>query len=165
MTDWSRVRHFTPGQFRTDPEKVLPDLVYVLDDVRETAGVPVFVHVAFDPSGHSPQSRHYVDPPRRPLADAVDFHFGPGASFARQLEIIMAQPRIGGVGFYPWWTWKGQVAPGWHVDLHFRQPGRVTFWVRDWRETYHYDTGPDAHVRPFLGLLDGIEARGAARRQ
>lgn len=164
-TDWGKVRHFAPSEFKTDPEKVSPGLVYILDNVRAQAKVPIFLHVAFDPTGHSPQSRHYVDPPRRLLADAADFHFGPGVAFARQLELLMAQPRIGGIGFYPWWTWKGGVCPGWHVDLHFRRPGQVTYWVRDWEGTYHYSVNPNDHVRPFLRLLDGIAANSAARGQ
>ncbi|MGE4298313.1 MAG: hypothetical protein AB7E47_09825 [Desulfovibrionaceae bacterium] len=122
--DWKAVRHFAPEEWGHDPSRVAPELVLRLDAVREAAGVPLHVHVAFDRGGHSPASRHYATA-ERPLADAVDFHFDGQADLSPLEEFaLLAGFGFGGMGYYPDWLPR----PGWHVDLRPASPSLV--WVR-----------------------------------
>ncbi len=112
--DWSLVRHFQPREWGGDPSLVDPDIVYRLDRARHLLGRPCMIHAAYAVSGHAPRSYHY-------LGRAVDFHFGPGATMAEELEALLAAGFIG-IGCYPGWAPR----PGWHAD---NRP-RPLFWMR-----------------------------------
>lgn len=119
---WPRnIRHFRPEEWATDPTKVDPALVRLLDAVREAATVPVLIHVAYDPTGHASRSLHATLPAR-----AVDFHFAPDPAFSplAQFALLSSFAAVGGLGFYPGW----RPAPGWHLDL--REAAPRTLWTR-----------------------------------
>ncbi len=112
--DWALVRHFQPREWGGDPSLVDPDIVYRLDRARHLLGRPCMIHVAHAVTGHAPRSYHS-------LGRAVDFHFGPGASLAEELEALLAAG-FTGIGCYPGWAPR----PGWHADNR-RRP---MFWMR-----------------------------------
>lgn len=103
-TDWTKVKNFTQKEFRYDPEKVAPELVYLLDDFRALLGQRVYINVAWSSSGHSPKSFHYT-------GMAVDFHCKE-ENYLDQYALLREFHQLRGVGFYPEWA-----IPGWHVDL------------------------------------------------
>lgn len=124
-TDWSRVRHFTPDEWKQDSDRVAPELVYLLDDVRERAGVPIVIHEAWAEDGHSDKSWHYK-------GEAVDFHLK-GLTPFQQFEILNEFNEIGAIGWYPGWN-----HPGWHVDIRPMLTGTRLYWWRDEHGAYHY---------------------------
>jgi hypothetical protein len=71
------------------------------------------IHVAHAVTGHAPRSYHS-------LGRAVDFHFGPGASLAEELEALLAAG-FTGIGCYPGWA-APRMARG--------QPPPPMFWMR-----------------------------------
>lgn len=120
MTDWEKVEHMPKHEWRKDPNKVHPQLVYSTDRVRGVLGVPYYIHVAWDDAGHEDGSYHYGE-----VAQAQDGHFADeGQTHLQELLAILSDPDIGGVGFYPGWNPR----PGWHMDVRDDVP-RV-FWVR-----------------------------------
>ena len=121
--DWTRVDWFAPSEFRFDPSKVAPELVYALDEIRARADLPIYVHHAWALDGHAEGSYHYT-------GQAVDFRFEPGLSTIEEFLNIVQQPEIGGIGFYP--DWKPRL--GWHVDLRSSR----LFWTRI-EGSYYYD--------------------------
>lgn len=128
--DWSTIRHFTRAEFPKDPDRVSPDVVLLMDEMREAAGVPIIVHVAWDDSGHVGDSSHYST--TRDYAMAVDFHFV-GWPLLDQWLFAERFP-WNGIGLYPHWN-----APGLHCDL--RRLGRDhphlgKRWWRDADGTY-----------------------------
>lgn len=102
--DWKTIKHFSAKEWGPNAHLVAPQLIYVLDAVREKAGVPIMIHCAWSESGHSTKSYHYT-------GQAVDFHFG-GLTPLEQYTLLREQRAIGGVGFYPEWN-----NVGWHIDL------------------------------------------------
>lgn len=64
---WQNIYYFSPQENWGDPDKVDPMLVMVLDELRGFVGRPFHIHCAYETSGHSPNSYHY-------LGRAVDFH-------------------------------------------------------------------------------------------
>lgn len=104
--DWSEVKFFKREEWRKDPDKVDPMLVKTLDEIRDLAGVPIKINVAYSQSGHSNSSYHYK-------GEAVDFVFLGELSFKQQYKILNTHDKLGGIGFYPNWS----SGPGWHVDL------------------------------------------------
>jgi len=114
--------YFKKSEFRKDPDKCNPILFDVMDEMRNIAGVPIVIHVAWSDSGHSKNSYHY-------RGQAVDFHFE-GLSYLEQFAVISCLTAINGVGFYPWWN-----SPGWHIDLR-KEP---KFWLCVNKNTYIYD--------------------------
>jgi len=125
MVDWSKVKHFSPTEWRKDPTKVSSELVYAADEVRDIAGkyypgVKFIIHVAWDDGGHSPKSYHYT-------GLAVDFHFSVPDNvtfpYSEQFALLSSMRVFGGIGFYPFWN-----HPGWHIDLRDRKP--TLYWTR-----------------------------------
>lgn len=108
-------KFFARSEWRKDPNRVDARLIDKLDAVREMAGLPIHIHVAWDNDGHSPNSYHY-------RGEAVDFHFAPGLDHSRELEILETVG-LGGIGFYPNWSPR----PGWHADI---RQGRQARWIR-----------------------------------
>lgn len=130
------LRYFKPSEWPKDPSKVDPRLCYALDAVREAAGAPISIHVAWDKGGHAANSFHY-----RGLA--VDFHFLGPIPPVHQLNAILPVPEIMGIGRYPSWA-----HPGWHVDL---RPSPRLFWVeQDGRYVYFRE---EHDFRVAAGLL------------
>lgn len=121
--DWDRVRYFRKKEWGDDPEKVVPELVFLLDGIRARSGVAVVVHQAFARSDHSARSYHYQ-------GLAVDFHFT-GLSARHQFEILDGFEEPGAMGWYPHWN-----NPGWHIDL--RENATRLYWhrTRDGRYAY-----------------------------
>ncbi|MDY7000958.1 MAG: hypothetical protein SVS15_04150 [Thermodesulfobacteriota bacterium] len=165
-TDWSRVYPvFKREEWRHDPDKVLPDLVYLCHDIRLEACVPFVIHEAWCSWGHREGSRHFSDLLEgRVCADAVDFHFGVNKladppkqlTFKQQFHILNSRPQIGGIGFYPRWKLHKQKRPGWHIDFRFRSPGRPLYWLKDiGGYTYSYD--PERYLLPRLRHMDLLE--------
>lgn len=138
--DWP-YKHFRPSEFGAGVENIDPALLFLLDLIREKAGVPVHIHApAFTRSGHATKSQHY-------LGKAADFHFGDGLTHEQERAVIeecLAEMGItGGLGFYPFWRPR----PGWHVDVRDSGPVR---WFRGENNQYHY--GQDA-LRGAVGRV------------
>jgi len=115
------MKYFKKSEWKNNPDKVSDLLKDSLDLVREYAGVPIHIHVAYDDSGHSNNSYHYK-------GKAVDFHFG-GLTPLEQFACIKMIADLRGVGYYPWWN-----NPGWHVDL---RPDNL-FWLSSKKGKYIY---------------------------
>jgi hypothetical protein len=127
MVEWDRVRHFKREEWVKNPDRVAPDVVYLMDEMRDAAGVPIVIHVAWDDDGHVAGSSHYGE-----VATGVDFHFE-GWSLLEQWLFAERFP-WSGIGIYPYWN-----NPGLHVDL--RRLGRDhphlgKRWWRDQRGRY-----------------------------
>ena len=107
-----------------------PDVIYLMDAMREYAGIPCIIHEAYAASGHSPKSYHYK-------GLAIDFHFE-GLSLLEQF-LISQRFAWGGIGLYPFWA-----RPGLHVDMRplgLFQPGAR--WWRDEKGVYRALTAED----------------------
>lgn len=138
--DWNTVKHFSPEEWRKDPDNVHPLLVHIIDDIRESCGVPIIIHVAWDDSGHSTKSYHYRNP-----SLAVDLHFGGDIPYTEQLQLFLMYQEVNAVGWYPQWIHKG-----WHIDL--RKPPRI-FWQQLDRN-YLYYTDP----HKFFNIIGEYDA-------
>lgn len=130
MIDWTTIKHFAREEWRHDPDRISPDLVMLMDQMRDAAGVPIWIHVAWDGEGHVADSGHYTT--SRELAVAVDFHFE--AWPLLQQWLFAERFPWNGIGLYPHWQ-----QPGLHVDL--RRIGREHAdlgrrWWRDRDGTY-----------------------------
>lgn len=102
--DWSKIKNFRRDEWTDDPDQVNQDLVIMLDKIRDLAGVPIVIHVAWASSGHAANGWHY-------RGQAADFHFGGKLTVWEQYSILSVQ-MFGAIGWYPEWN-----NPGWHVDL------------------------------------------------
>ena len=125
--NWSIVRHFRREEWAKQPDSVLPDLVYLLDEVREDADAPILIHVAADDTGHVENSGHYPTTATETLAVAVDFHIV-GWSLLDQWLFAERYP-FHGLGLYPHWG-----HPGLHADLRrlgVEHPKMGRRWWRD----------------------------------
>jgi uncharacterized protein YcbK (DUF882 family) len=107
-----RLKHFHPEEkgWKGNFHKVNGLLLLLLDALREEIGCPFVIHCAYETSGHSPKSQHY-------LGNAVDFHIE-GLPFLeamgrmeRALENLQVSDRVG-LGIYPHW-----LHPGFHLDV------------------------------------------------
>lgn len=110
MIDWSKIRWFSPEENWGDIFKIHPQLVELLDRMREYAGRPIIIHEAYATSGHSPNSYHY-------LGMAADCHIK-GLNVIDQYLIAERFP-WGGIGVYGRDVWN---RPGLHVDV---RPGHA----------------------------------------
>lgn len=124
---WHKVKHFGREEWVKDPDKISHNVVYLADRMRDAAGVPIVVHVAWDDGGHAENSSHYADP-QTGLAYGFDFHFV-GWPVLDQWLFAERFPWCG-IGVYPFWR-----NPGLHCDLHSPdRPGRR--WWRDEHGVY-----------------------------
>ena len=131
--EWEAVRHFKPEEWGKDPSNVHPLLVHIVDEIRDSCGVPIIIHVAWDNSGHATKSYHYRNP-----ALACDLHFAGSIPYAEQLQLFLMYQEINGIGFYPQWNHKG-----FHIDL--RKPPRL-FW-QQLNGNYLYYTNPNQFLQ------------------
>ena len=139
---WGKVKFFRKKEFKKDPDKVVPTLVFLMDKIRQASGWPIIIHVAWDDSGHSPHSYHYK-------GMAVDFHWKADLqkfSYIEQFALLSQFRQIGAIGFYPFWS-----HPGWHIDV--RSGDQRILWYRDQKEKYHY--GLDELLKVLLGGING----------
>ena len=117
-SDWDAVLNFTKSEWVKDPDRVVLELVFTVDDIRTMADVPVYIIEAFATSGHADGSYHY-------LSLACDFYFEMGKlTPLEQFIIISSFKNIGGIGYYPVHYHKN-----WHIDLRFGS-SRL-YWVYD----------------------------------
>lgn len=120
---WDKVKHFEKKEWGDSPEKNVPVLVYILDDIRNIAGVPVYIIEAFATKGHAEYSYHYT-------GLACDFYFKMGTITPIEQFLVISQFKdIGGIGYYPVHYHKN-----WHIDLRFTN--QKLYWVYDGK--YHY---------------------------
>lgn len=106
--DWSPIKYFKREEWVKDPDRVHPELVFMLDEIRGDVEHPIQIHVAWDASGHVEQSAHYTT--ITDFCTAVDFHIE-GLSLLDQWLFIEKYP-LNGIGLYPYWK-----NPGLHIDL------------------------------------------------
>ena len=125
MIDWSIVKHFKPEEWVKDPDKVAPEIVLLLDNMRDAAGVPFIIHVAWDDDGHVTGSSHYTLV--RDECVAVDFHIV-GWSLLDQWLFAERYP-WSGIGLYPYWS-----NPGLHVDMRRLGRDHPNLGKRWWRD-------------------------------
>lgn len=138
--NWTQIKNFKKEEWKKDPSKTHPTLILTLDQIREKTkeilpplGAPIIIHVAWDNSGHSPNSYHYK-------GMAVDFHFKQNTlTYLEQLTLLLSFNQLGAIGFYP--TWNN---PGWHIDIRTKNP--KILWSRI-NNKYHYG---------IKGILKGI---------
>lgn len=127
MTDWGRVRHFQRAEFRYDPDRLEPDVVYLLDEMRDAIGKSIVIHVAWDNEGHVADSSHYTL--TRDFATAVDFHVV-GVPLLDQWLFAERFP-WNGLGVYPYWE-----HPGLHCDLRRIGRDHPHLGKRWWRDAH-----------------------------
>lgn len=128
---WLTVRHFTREEWPRDPDRILPAVVHLADQMREDSGWPIVVHVAWDDAGHVGDSTHYTD--RTEFATGFDFHFA-GVPLVEQWLFAERYPWRG-LGVYPYWN-----TPGLHCDLRTlgrEHPNLGHRWWRDREGKYH----------------------------
>jgi hypothetical protein len=140
--DWSLVKHFTRDEWVKDPDRIAPDVVYLLDEMRDEAKVSIVIHVAWDDTGHVKQSSHYSGW-SSDVANAVDFHFV-GWTLLEQWLFAERFP-WSGIGMYPYWN-----QPGLHCDLRRLGRDHSHLGKRWWRDKDGVYKAPNAD---FLRLL------------
>jgi len=126
-----RLRHFNlEAEFTKkgiDIELIQPRLLWVMDDIRDALGYPIYPSTAPGAWGRTDgpdTSRHYAVDRK---ADAGDVFPARGRAGQAWMEAIK-HPDVGGLGFYmdtrgP----DGQEWPMLHIDL---RPGETTLWCR-----------------------------------
>ncbi|BBO80185.1 hypothetical protein DSCO28_50570 [Desulfosarcina ovata subsp. sediminis] len=145
--NWDEIKYFSPRDF-DDPNvpgswrHMAADSILWLNDLRERTGWPIIPHnqygvrgcVCVDPSGHSMNSRHYINYPGG--CSAIDFHFACDASRREQAKAVM-ETRFTGIGVYYDWRWNGRLLPvGFHVDIRPRPLAQI--WKRVRGEYLYY---------------------------
>ena len=139
MAVWDSLRHFSPDELAPgghkrafpQPERMHPDLLLILDELRHDIGHPIGVNVSLG-SGSSSASQHR-------LGRAVDI-VCPSIPLALFFAEVARRPWITGVGIYPHWR-----TPGLHIDNRVLDHGepRAMWWRREWtrnkqrHEAYH----------------------------
>jgi len=98
--DWKYIIHFTVGEKWGDPEKMDPELIGCLDDLRAFCGNPIEIHCGWEER----------DTGYHPSGKAVDLHIE-GISLFDAFMISQRFPVFTGIGVYPWWH-----NPGLHLD-------------------------------------------------
>lgn len=138
-TDWNLVRNFERKEWRNAPDKVEPELIYMVDELatymkKEYGNAPAIVNVAYDELGHASDSQHYV-------GRAVDIYFKDVAL----VDQFLAAERFpfSGIGCYPYWTLtvKNNIerkipAPGLHLDIRPLKGHCGARWWRDKQGNY-----------------------------
>ena len=116
--DWETIKYFQPEEWPKNPGLVNPELVHLVDELRDFVGQPIVIHVAWEPSGHAQNSEHYI-------GLAVDLHI----TNTPLVDQWLAAERFPfrGIGLYPFWN-----NPGLHLDL---RKGRRNAGQRWWRDS------------------------------
>ncbi len=120
MSVWGKVKHFHPGENWGDKNKVNGLLILLLDKITDRVKdycwkhykkiSPCVIHCAYETSGHSPNSQHYI-------GNAADFHFEniPASEAYRIITEVLREFQAEGfvgLGVYPDWH-----KPGFHLDV------------------------------------------------
>ena len=119
-----------------DPDKINPALLFLLFRVRNAAGLPIIIHNAYELTGHSEKSQHYI-------GNAADFHFKHDNLFYSQIEMmekvlsVMGVADKVGLGVYPQWK-----TPGFHIDVR----GFKARWAQIDGKYVAFDAGYDYSI-------------------
>jgi len=134
IASYNTLKHFSQTEF-PDPLMMDQDLMFKLDAMRDTVGLPFIIHASYATEGHSPDSTHYQ-------GLAIDGHFE-GLSAVDQY-LISEEWNWNGLGFYVAWNF-----PGIHVDVRILAPyEKAARWWRDENGIYHAVTPED--IRRFI---------------
>ena len=120
---WAKVRHFkrnenwggfpprdTPEARERGAEVISGELLLEADRLREVIGTPILVTCAVDTEGHVKNSYHYkglamdVVMPELKMSDL-------------DIILIVKDMKFRGIGYYPFWQWKGKMVGGFHLDM------------------------------------------------
>ena len=116
---WNNLQYFKKTENWGDPDKMNPEFLILLDNIRDIIGYPISINCGYSTNGHATKSQHY-------LGNAVDFVvLGVSMQVAYEL-IIDALDELGmndkvGLGVYPFWNTQG-----FHIDLR----GNKARWSR-----------------------------------
>ena len=131
--DWNDITNPPRAQWVKNPDKVRARLVYFMNELGAAVGNNIYIstggHEAYNTSGHSSTSSHYV-------GRAVDFHVA-NLHPREVLEIIESMlaskgfTNSSGVGYYPSWN-----NIGFHIDLCRNGKLRWTQYVKGGGYTY-----------------------------
>lgn len=120
---WKDSNHFKEDKI-DNPEKTNPELVGLMDLIRDASNCKIIIHRVHDPMAQPSTSRHAMVP-----CDACDFHMvplGPSSpqTLFHQFVFLTKIDGVRGLGIYPHWKNKG-----FHVDM--RQEKIKMYWIRD----------------------------------
>lgn len=127
--DWKLITNFEKKEWRTEPDKVYPQLILMTDrlaghmkSIYPSTGC--IIHVAYEESDHVEGSKHY-------MGMAVDCHFI-GVPLFFQFMVASQFP-FTGIGVYPYWK-----NPGLHLEIEPDYPtaARTKRWWRDDKNEY-----------------------------
>lgn len=118
---WDSLRHFKREEFVKDPDRMAWSCVYLLDDMRNEAGVPFHVNVGWDNGGHVAESSHYQ-------GYAVDGYFSDWSLLDQWL--FAERFPWAGIGLYPYWH-----NPGLHLDTRLYGKDHPNLGKRWWRDS------------------------------
>lgn len=133
---WKSIKYFSPNEKKFgdptknawgDPYKIDQKLILLLDSLREYVGTPIYVHTAYETSGHATDSQHY-------LGMAVDCHIK-GMSLIDQY-LTAERFAFGGIGIYPHWSNEGL-----HLDTRDLPNGIGARWYRNASGVYQQLNG------------------------
>lgn len=120
--NWAKVRYFIPPEFGASADKMSPDLIYALDQLRDFCKQPIRINSAY--RANDPGSTHNA-------GLAADIVIS-GLSLIDQYLVAEKLGLFTGIGLYPFWN-----TPGLHLDtrkLKKGEPGKR--WIRDAKGNY-----------------------------
>lgn len=126
--DWKALKNFDKGEWKTDPNKVYPNLINTVDRLASFVKIAYpntfcMIHVAWEDKNHEENSKHYQ-------GRAVDLHFQ-GIPLFFQFMLAQQFP-FTGIGVYPYWN-----NPGLHLEIEENYiDSRTKRWWRDRENEY-----------------------------
>ena len=104
----------TPEARKHGAEVISDELLLELDRFREVLNTPFIVTCGVDTAGHATDSKHY----EANGACAVDIVIPDIAVIDHLDRIFTAKDmKFRGIGYYPFWQWKGKMVGGFHLDM------------------------------------------------
>ena len=123
---WSEIDHFRPPEFAGHLDELSAAVIVALDKYRDLLGFPVYVSPG-NWGAHAARSYHYRIPGRNDSAWAIDIFPACDLLFAWLTAVKCTF--WGGIGCYPFWTWRNKgLQGGLHLDIRRQDPGRVMWW-------------------------------------